>query len=379
MKTFTFIATILLIASSQCTLEVLSSADLVKSLGEKSKNIPYLLAQFGSTDYGMTIIGYGHYSQKNPEGCSTDTISPYNDDDQNGFLVVKRGGCEFVEKSKFAQAAGAKILIIVDDKDEEMNFTPVAPLNRGSKIHIPTLVISKNIGEKIINDIKQSSATVPRVVLSYNNLLKRTANPELTVVTRADDLKTYTFLGEFSEMIENLRFKLTFMPFISSCPTCSADVLKDNCLDNNDKACLFSGDDRIKGSDIVKAGMIQYCFVNSLTDFKIFFGFSKIYAENCLEELEGTLDKCTLNTIGIFKEYYSAPDFKSCYNKAFVTKTLNNDSALLTAIKFIEERKIQVTPVLAISDKVLDVKSLQLTARERYLPVMFSKESAWLH
>ena len=37
------------------------------------------------------------------------------------FLIVKRGGCHFDEKAKYAQKAGAEVLLVVDNKEESVH------------------------------------------------------------------------------------------------------------------------------------------------------------------------------------------------------------------------------------------------------------------
>jgi len=52
------------------------------------------------------------------EACST--LKPMNPSESKEapFLLVKRGNCTFVTKVKYAQLIGAKVVIIMDDRDE---------------------------------------------------------------------------------------------------------------------------------------------------------------------------------------------------------------------------------------------------------------------
>ena len=50
------------------------------------------------------------------------------------FYIADRGGCTFVMKALNAQNAGAKLLIVVDDQEENENF--VLPVDDGHGIKI---------------------------------------------------------------------------------------------------------------------------------------------------------------------------------------------------------------------------------------------------
>ena len=77
------------------------------------------LAAFGSNPWGRTIFGVMELA--NPlDACS------YIEEDELEFkkvhiMVAKRGSCKFVQKAHYAQLAGAEMLIIVDNLDEDVD------------------------------------------------------------------------------------------------------------------------------------------------------------------------------------------------------------------------------------------------------------------
>ncbi len=77
-------------------------------------------------------------------GCASFT----NAADVAGKLaLVQRGGCAFVNKVKNAEAAGATGVVIVDNQDSDVPFSPSG--NGGSKAGIPGVMIRKAHGDTI--------------------------------------------------------------------------------------------------------------------------------------------------------------------------------------------------------------------------------------
>lgn len=87
------------------------------------------LGDFGFPLYGRTLIGQVKYNAEHSGKACTELSRSYiSDDKTNGILntttvpvaIVERGGCYFAEKAYYAQDAGAKALLIMDDKDERL-------------------------------------------------------------------------------------------------------------------------------------------------------------------------------------------------------------------------------------------------------------------
>ena len=87
------------------------------------------LGDFGYPLYGRTLVGQVLYNSHDSSRACSDITDPYTSNDRtNGILntttipvaIVKRGGCYFAEKAFYAQEAGAKAVLIMDDKDERL-------------------------------------------------------------------------------------------------------------------------------------------------------------------------------------------------------------------------------------------------------------------
>lgn len=75
------------------------------------------------------------------------------------FILVERGGdCSFTTKVRNVEDAGASLAIIIDNKDEELDTVNMADDGAGSGIRIPSMLISKRDGQRIVEYIKSEQA-----------------------------------------------------------------------------------------------------------------------------------------------------------------------------------------------------------------------------
>lgn len=66
--------------------------------------------------------------------------------------MVKRGGCTFVTKAINAERAGAKLVIIVDDKaDEDATQVVMGDDGNGDNVNIPTIFVNQKDGAYLEN------------------------------------------------------------------------------------------------------------------------------------------------------------------------------------------------------------------------------------
>ena len=64
-------------------------------------------------------------------------------------MLVDRGECKFVQKALNAQNIGARLLIVVDDKEDDMDNIVMIDDGSAGNLYIPTLMIRKIDGSTI--------------------------------------------------------------------------------------------------------------------------------------------------------------------------------------------------------------------------------------
>lgn len=85
-------------------------------------------------------------------GC----VAPSNASAMSGKIVVlRRGGCTFVNKTLAAQNAGATAVIIVNNVDGDLAMS-----GEGASITIPAISVTKDVGELLISQMQSTSVNV---------------------------------------------------------------------------------------------------------------------------------------------------------------------------------------------------------------------------
>jgi len=72
------------------------------------------------------------------------------------FMLANRGDCTFVEKVRNIEEAGAGLAIIIDNKDEDINKIVMSDDGSGAGLRIPSMLISYEDGQKLMNFMKES-------------------------------------------------------------------------------------------------------------------------------------------------------------------------------------------------------------------------------
>ncbi|KAG7667113.1 putative Vacuolar-sorting receptor 7 [Nannochloris sp. 'desiccata'] len=127
-----------------------------------SASFPSAIGDFGIPNYGAILVGQVAFIPENAAGCSEFFTSLPAEKD---ILLVDRGSCYFVEKAYHAQMAGAKAVIVADNVSEDL-LTMASPEDRPelaaiiSKLAIPTVLVTKEAGDQIKEQLQRSTASV---------------------------------------------------------------------------------------------------------------------------------------------------------------------------------------------------------------------------
>lgn len=66
-------------------------------------------------------------------------------------MLADRGECSFVDKVRNMEDAGAAIGIVIDNTDEPIETVVMSDDGSGAGIRIPSMMISKKDGQKLID------------------------------------------------------------------------------------------------------------------------------------------------------------------------------------------------------------------------------------
>lgn len=73
------------------------------------------------------------------------------------FMIAERGGCSFVKKVRGMEDAGVAVAIVVDESDEDISTIVMSDDGSGAGIRIPSMLISKSSGDKLIDFMKTAT------------------------------------------------------------------------------------------------------------------------------------------------------------------------------------------------------------------------------
>merc|ERR1719181_1919131 len=133
------------------------------------------------------------------------------------IVLVRRGGCTFVTKVRVAQEAkGAHAVIIVDQESssytsETIQNLIVADDGYGEQVKIPSILVAKEEGRKLIQAVQRGGNGDPVVVeLGWDIPVNKIVTLDMWMTSAADELRL--FFKEFAPTRESLGWNLAFAP-----------------------------------------------------------------------------------------------------------------------------------------------------------------------
>lgn len=177
-------------------------------------------ATFGAPYYGERVIGRLVYGES-LEGRHHCTESDYHlktagqkteYQDLVDVALVRRGGCTFVTKVLTAQNKGAHAVVVVDREESTLSAKEIQKVvmsndGYGDKVKVPSVLISRFEGQKLIEAAKSGAVIVelvwdiPRNDVVVADFWMSSASQE-----------TSEFLTRFKDSAETLKSHLQFVP-----------------------------------------------------------------------------------------------------------------------------------------------------------------------
>lgn len=177
-------------------------------------------------------------------------------------LLVRRGKCSIVTKVKVAYKKGAHAVIVVDEEDSkspaDIREEIVKDDGFGEGIHIPTVLVSKEEGEKLLEAV-----AVEDVVVELSWTVPTSRVVELDLWMSSGSQRSLQFLKEFSPKRRALNEIMRFTPhyFVTSMPAPNPAVYNDLCVDDTGELCAEDPDagGLVTGRDVLEEDVRQLC------------------------------------------------------------------------------------------------------------------------
>jgi len=246
-------------------IKVLAPSSLKQQFSSTRGHISGSTSTFGAPFYGDRVLGRVIWGESNGENHCTDSDYHIPRTQTKGALIkivlVRRGNCSFTKKVRVAYKKGAHAVIIVDKEDsvltsEDMNRIIVADDGYGDKIRIPSILIAKDEGNKLIEAAKTSFRVV--VELAWEIPTDQVVQVDLWMSTASR--ASQQFLKEFAPLRRALNKVLRFRPHYSIFGIKSKDY-NDLCSSPDGEYCAEDPDASgvVTGRDVLQEDIRQLC------------------------------------------------------------------------------------------------------------------------
>ena len=308
MKVILSICSLLILNICYCQISIIAPLELSKKY--KDTIIKTTNALYGTIPYGLMsavqIVNTKESFNSTLTGCDDDffIINSSGEDyyTNSKALIVDRGNCTFVNKTRNAQKAGADVLIIVDHKTESLDNILLIDDGTANDIFIPTVMISHDDGMIIKDYIKE---TGKKVIIDLHISLEKKDIVDINNFYTSEQLEIYSYLND-------LKF---YMPFISNITNFNVHYVSfqsmfydddykedvNHCLSLG-KFCSWGGINfndtniMINGRDILEENIRQKCIFDlsrkddKLVNYKqafygeAYFNYMRNFEETCLNK-----------------------------------------------------------------------------------------------
>jgi len=270
-----------LFVAAHAQIKIMSPSSLKKQVGGGTGKITGSTATFGAPFYGDDVVGqlvYGesagntHCSEDDYELPEPETqmrgTSQHEEVKLINIALIRRGKCSFTTKVKIAYKKGAHAVIIVDREDSDLTAASLQRIivgddGYGDSIHIPSILIDKVDGARLIEATKNSKVVAE---LSWDVPTDHVVSMDLWMSSGSRE--SLQFLKEFAPKRRKLNEVMRFHPHfhVFSMPSSEPAIYQELCSDTTGQYCAEDPDasGSITGKDVLEEDVRQMC-IHELT------------------------------------------------------------------------------------------------------------------
>lgn len=357
------------------------------------------VATFGDIPYGLQTLGHFYYDFENKDaemacngvkGLNLEKNDFLND--YNPFLLVDRGTCSFVTKARNAQKIGAKALIIINNKEEDINDVYMMDDGTGKDINIPTLLISKEDGDKLKKFFKENNFE-EKTKISLTFEISRSDDVNFEIIFSSTNLEIYELLFNLKPYLNEFnKDKFHFYPvyYTQADPNWKPHFLlkpgeEQKKIDNpdcfgNGHFCYFFDFEAaalgvINGRQVILEDLRQICIFKERNDITIseYIDYMKSFYDTCLNVNEPDFsEKCSISAmkkIGYSSEKINS--IENCINNSFEDSTpsqrpFSKNTILHKEKAFMRKTNVVINPSVIVDRKLIYVSFYYFRGQELY-------------
>ena len=338
MKAIIFI-NLFIISIISCSISIIGPKDLSSQFNDNP--IEMAFDKIGKSSYDFYTRGELFIQQDNDriEACLpvSSRIPTTGSQFQENFkiLIVKRGGCSFVQKARNAQRAGYSMLIIVNNLETGIKNIIMSDDGSGHDIHIPIVMISQENGNKLINYLKNKPKETN--VIAEINFLKTKEDYksiDIKFFFSSSELKAYELFNNFYQYLYKFGEQVNFIPnyVVHRAPFYDPEnpIRVVNCISKG-RYCYFPKETTITkdGQAIIMEDLRQKCLYDITkknNNINEYFNYLRVFHSECLIKsneikFNDACAKDVLRYLGL-----SVTDVDACIAESFDIKDLKSNS-----------------------------------------------------
>lgn len=181
------------------------------------------------------------------------------------IVLVDRGDCSFVTKVRNAERAGASLVVVVDDRAENITNVIMGDDGTGMGLRIPAMLIGSKSGATLknyaITSDKVATLSAEFVMKSPDNVV------EMEFWYSSNNVLALDFLKEFDKYMYDLQDYLAFVPrFVTwGCEMCTEGFKQVECFGDG-KYCApnHSMFDNVQGKEVILEDLRETCLHSKL-------------------------------------------------------------------------------------------------------------------
>ena len=368
---FIIILLISFLFSINCQLSIISPSDLISQYGNRPLDIVFRKMQDSSNFY---VHGEIFFENKTLDhtACQDLGILQLNQI-QNQFsenfkiLLAYMGSCPIIQKARNAQSAGASMLVLINNNDQNIENVILEEDGAQSDIKIPVGLISLSNGRIMQNYILSNPQN--RIIVEINFQEKKPQKKiELKFFFSSSELRAYEMINNITSYIDKYDEQVEFIPIYVThqIPSYDEKTAKRelNCVTRG-KYCYFPKETTITqdGQRILLESLRQKCMYFKsieLKKIKYYYQYLDYFHKNCLlvptPRFNDRCSKQNLDVMGFGVDYLD-----DCIADSFGVRTLlsssfidNENSIFKNDYDEILKYKLTSFPAVVVDDKPIE-------------------------
>ena len=282
------------------------------------------------------------------------------------ILLAYYGNCTFVQKARNAQNAGASMLLLINNNDQDIKTVLLEDDGSGRDIKIPVGLISLTDGKKIQNYIENNPKSKVMVEINFQKKITSEKKIDFKLFFSSSELKGYELINNITKYLDKFNEQINFIPIYVTHQSPTYDqknsIRELNCVSKG-KYCYFPKETTIiqDGQRILIESLRQKCmFSKNKEKLKYYYEYLNKFYTNCLiVKVPKFNDRCakqTLDNMGYPVDYLDDCVAESFGVNSLLSSTYIDNENTIFKNDYDEILKYKLTsfPAVIIDDKPLN-------------------------